>query len=132
MKIATASEGKSLKDRISDHFSSCGYINIVRLDDETLEYELAGSIKNEGRKEVLIDAIKKEDCEALISGCLDDETFKAVADAQITRYDGTGCLTSEAVEKMNAGTLGYFTSIDSEDEKDLHHHHGESNDSCCG
>lgn len=102
MLIAVTADTPALDGAVSATFEDCAYLLIVETDDATFT-----AYKNDGA-DALADRIIDADCEAVITGSFQPETFNKIADAMITRYNGHGNTVAEALEKMDRNVLEYI------------------------
>ena len=120
MFIAVTTDGRDLQSAVSENYESCRFLLIVETDDRSFDaFENSGDIK------ALTDIVIERDCEAVITGNFTLETFNAIADACITRYDGNGLTAASALDSMDKNTLGYIRNADGSDSCQSH---GESCD----
>lgn len=113
MNIAVAAEGESLESEVSEEFSQCLYLLIVHMDDLTTTI-----IKTEETSpEYLARKVLEFNCEAVITGEIDQASFNIIADAQVTRYFGAGHSVKDALELSEKGLLKLI-----KDECSNHHH----------
>ncbi len=110
MLIAVTTTGTSLESAVSEAFERCHAALIVETDDMSFR-----AVPNTGDIPALTDEIIAADCEAVITGAFSLETFNAIADAMITRYDGAGMTAAEAFDRMDKNTLGYIKNADGSD-----------------
>lgn len=115
MLIAVAADGNELKSAVSNNFESCRFLLIVETDDMSFYV-----FKNIGIPKALTDEIIKYDCEAVITGNFAPESFNAIADACITRYDGSGLNATQALDRMDKNTLDYIRNADGSDSCEGH------------
>ena len=109
LKIALLTDGASLNSVIYRKYSDARYLLIADADSG----KLLQSIPRNGQPdEVLADRIVAEDCEAVISGPIDEAPFVRIADEGCaTRYDGSGLPALLAVDKMNDYALPLLTDF---------------------
>jgi len=115
MKIAISSNSNDIQGLVAERFGMSKYLLFLDFDDDTLELKTVKGIEMPGLEEVAANLIAEEDCEALISGVLDTKAFYILADRQITRYNGTGLIVSDAVEKMHRALLPLFSHAENEE-----------------
>ena len=115
MLIAVSTDGRDLKSAVSKKFESCRFLLVVETD--TMRFEV---FENSDNPKSLTDEIIKYDCEAVITGKFAPETFNALADACITRYDGNGLTAAAALDRMDKNTLGYIKNADGSDTCQSH------------
>lgn len=102
MLIAVTAEAPALEGAVSASFEGCRYLLIVETDDATFS-----AYKNDG-PDSLAECIIEADCEAVITGSFQPDTFNVIADAMITRYNGYGYTVAEALEKMDRNALDFI------------------------
>jgi predicted Fe-Mo cluster-binding NifX family protein len=122
MLIAVTTDGRELTSAVSETFESCRFLLIVETDDMRFDV-----YPNDGDPKALTGELIGRDCEAVITGGFSLDTFNIIADACITRYDGTGLTALDALERMDRNILGYIKNADGSDSCQSH---GESCD--CG
>ena len=115
MLIAVTSDGRDLQSAVSKQFESCRFLLIVETDDMSFD-----AIEYTGSAKALTDKIIERDCEAVITGSFTLETFNAIADACVTRYDGNGMTAEKALDLMDKNTLGYIKNADGSDSCQSH------------
>lgn len=84
---------------IPGRFSQTGYIVVIDAETGTVLKEFPRG----GRSDIeLARWVLEEDCEAIITGPMEQEPFEIVAEeGMITRYNGVGRRAQEAVRQMN-------------------------------
>lgn len=118
MKIAVVAEGKSLDSQVSEKFEKCLYLLIVNMNDLSIT-----AINNEEVSgENLANEILKYDCEAVITGDIEERAFDILADACVTRYYGVGYSVEKALELMDNRSLKLIRSYDGTDNCGGNHH----------
>ncbi len=104
MKIAVATKGSTLEDRVPDAFEESLFLLIVETDDGSFE-----AFKNpEGRRGAgmaMAKEVLRHDCEAVICGTIEKEAFELLSTAQVTRYMGSNHRASDALRLMDAYEL---------------------------
>ncbi len=130
MKIGIAAENKSLDSIVSDKYADCKYLLIVNLNDDAFCGEVdiieVKAIKNQENDSGLnlAQELIHYDCEAVITGKLEPDTFNLIADACITRYNGAGYRAAVALERMEKLELKLIRNLEGTDECDgTHHNH---------
>ncbi len=118
MYIAVAAEGKSLRSKVSNEFTSCKYLLIVNMDNMGVV-----AVDNAGDTNGIALAQKAVDyrCEAVLTGKLTPEAFDIIADDDITRYDGHGYSVREALNLMDRNRLKLIRNVEGTDECDSRH-----------
>ncbi len=121
MLIAVASDGRDLDSPVSGTLETCRSLLIVNMETGEIQ-----SHENSGDPSGLLLAgiIVEKDCEAVISGGLGPAAFDLIADACVTRYDGSGLSAREALLLMDQNRLGFLNP----DTEICHSHH----ESACG
>ena len=127
LKIALATDGPMLDSEICAKFETLRYLLIV--DAQT--GKLLRPIPREGRSDTeMAKQIVAEDCEAVISGPIEEAPFVIIADEGCcTRYNGAGLPALLAVDKMNDYALPLLTDFiggtgcHPGDESNCQHHH---------
>jgi len=101
MIIAVMSNLPSPDGIVPDTFETAPALLIVETDDCSI-----GTIVMSGKPKDYVDRIVKLWPEALVCGPhITKECFEPIADASITRYDGTGLNVIEAAVKADRGLL---------------------------
>lgn len=90
MNIAVTADGEGLDSQVSERFELCSYLLIVTMDDMTITV-----LKND---EQSVQKVLEYNCEAVITGNIEQTAFDILADAYITRYYGAGHSVREALE----------------------------------
>lgn len=121
MLIAASADGPDLTSAVSMNFETCRFLLLIETDTMNVEV-----FENNG-PDKMAETIVARDCEAVITGKFQIETFNILADACITRYSGYGFSVGEAMALMDGNTLGYIRYAD---ENDTCHgdHSGETHD----
>jgi len=117
MNIAVAADGEILESQVSEEFSLCLYLLIVHMDDLTTTIIKTAELLGNSPEESLARKVLEYDCEALITGNINQTPFNIVADAQVTRYFGAGHSVKEALELSEKGLLKLI-----KDQCSNHHH----------
>ncbi len=101
MLIAVMSTLPSPDGVVHDTFETAPALLIVETDDLSV-----GTIVVSGKPKDYVDKIVETWCEAVVCGVhISQECFDPIADASITRYDGTGLNVIEAAVKADRGLL---------------------------
>jgi predicted Fe-Mo cluster-binding NifX family protein len=118
MYIAVAAEGKSLRSKVSNEFSSCKYLLIVNMDSMEID-----AVANSGdlKGKYLASKAVANNCEAVITGKLTPEAFDIIADDDITRYDGRGYIVQDALSRMDRNALKLIRNVEGTDECESKH-----------
>jgi len=97
MNIAVTADDTNLDSQVSERFELCRYLLIVNMSDLTVtvikKEELSGT-----PEEILAHKVLEYNCEAVITGNINHTAFNILADAQVTRYFGTGHSVKTALE----------------------------------
>lgn len=123
MNIAVACDGKSLSDRVSDHFGSCRYLLIVDMDTMSVK-AIENTFDSKGTE--LARIVNEHSCEAVITGELTPEAFDILADEYVTRYRGGGMSADKALKGMERQELRMIKNADGTDGCKVSHGHGEN------
>ena len=107
MKVAVASTGKTLEDRVDQRLGRAKYFLIV--DTSTNEVKVVPNIQNlnlsHGAGIQAGQTITKEKVEALITGNCGPNAFKVLKTAGIKVYTGMAGTVKKAMEEFNSGKL---------------------------
>lgn len=127
LKIALIADGRSLDSVISGRFADGKFLLIVDAQSGTLLRSIARGKNTDAE---LARIIVDEDCEAVISGPIEEIPFVILADEGCcTRYNGAGEPALLAVDKMNDYALPLIpdfiggTGCHPGDESNCRHHH---------
>lgn len=129
MNIGVTADSTALDSMVSDKFETCKYLLIASIDDDspfgTIKVIDVTVLENSGDQSGigLAKELMNYDCEALITGELGPAAFDMIADACITRYNGTGHSAMEALEFMEKRMLKLIRNLEGTDECDDSHHH---------
>jgi predicted Fe-Mo cluster-binding NifX family protein len=125
MLIAVSAGGRELVSAVR-RFETCRWLLFIETDDMTID-----AVRNteDISAEALAQMVVERDCEAVITASFTPGIFNIIADACITRYNGTGFSVREAIEKMDNYTLDYIRYADKDDTCRGEHSGGECN---CG
>lgn len=124
MLIAVSADGKDLSSAVSQKFDSCRWLLLVETDNMSVT-----TVENDGKGEPLAQIIAASDCEAVITGSLTPEVFNIIANACVTRYNGSGLTAKEALDRMDKNNLDYIRFADENDTCHGDHSGGDCN---CG
>ncbi len=128
MKIAITANGNTLKSLVTEEFEKSEYLLIVETDDNSYEYyDNSTNLDDDGI--TMATKIIKGNCEAVITGSIEEKAFEEIAGAQVTRYFGSKHNVEEALHLMDSNKLDITRDFKgAEDRPDRHHH-----DTCdCG
>lgn len=128
MNIGITVDDKSINSRVSEEFCECNYLLIVTIEDHLIgePCEIKKTIVIENEKDNpefnLAQELVRYDCEAVITGTLQQAEFELIADSCITRYHGAGHQASIALEKMEKRELEMIRNLEGTSECDGSHH----------
>lgn len=109
LKIALLTDGPGLDSVVSHSFSAGKYLLIVDAESGKL---LRSLDRGENTDTQLSGLIVAEDCEAVISGPIEEDPFVILADEGCcTRYNGAGEPALLTVDKMNGYALPLLTDF---------------------
>jgi len=118
MNIAVAADGKNLESNVSQYFEKCKYLLIINMFDLSIN-----DFKNEGDASNLAKKAIEYDCEAVITGDLNEESFNILADAYITRFYGFGNTVEKSLELMEKNLLKLIRNLEGTEGCGVGHHH---------
>lgn len=118
MNIAVAADGKNLESYVTEHFEKCEFLLIINMSDLSIK-----AIKNEGSVAELAKKAIEFDCEAIITGKLNQEPFNILADAYITRFHGFGYTVEKSLELMDRNILKLIRNLEGTEGCGGNHHH---------
>ena len=98
MNIAVAADGMSLESQVSDRFALCSYLLIVNMNDLTVKVINKDELSGTSIEENLARKVLEYNCEAVITGNINQAAFNILADAYVTRYFGAGHSVKDALE----------------------------------
>lgn len=127
LKIAIATDGPMLDSEVCGRYAELSYLLIVDAESG----KLLNRIERNGCSDVdMARQIVAEDCEAVITGPIEEAPFVIIADEGCcTRYNGAGLPVLLAVDKMNDYALPLLTDFiggngcHPGDESNCQHHH---------
>ena len=117
MNIAVAADGESLDSQVSGEFSRCLYLLIINMGDDSMTIIKSEKVLEASTEGYLAQKVLDSNCEAVITGKIDQPSFNLLADAQVTRYFGAGHSVKDALELSNNRLLKLI-----KDECSNHHH----------
>ena len=101
MLIAVMSDRADLNGHVPDRFETSPALLFVETDGDRLVQAFSGSAAAEYAAKIAESA-----CEAVVCGChIGKECFDPIADACITRYDGSGLAVLPAAHGADRGSL---------------------------
>ena len=98
MNFAVTADGNSLDSQVSEKFEQCLYLLIVNMNDLTLIVLKTEGLSGTSPDDALARKVLEYNCEAVITGNINQSAFEILADAQITRYFGFGHSVKDALE----------------------------------
>ena len=120
MKIAITASGQRLEDKVVKTFEESPFLIIY--ETETGDFKV---IDHDHKKDPqgleMANAVVSHQCEALLTGEIDEKAFYIIADEGITRFKADGMTVSEALPLMEARKLAYIR--DYKGAPADHHHH---------
>lgn len=123
MKIAVAINGNTLESLVAEAFENSTSLLIVETEDMSYEgFENPESAGGSGL--AMAKKIFEQDCEALISGTIEEKAFETLALAQVTRYFAAGQTAIKAIELMDAYQLGIIREYNGKEWVPHDHSHG--------
>lgn len=128
MKIAVAANGDTLESMVTEEYENSTYLLVVDINSLSFRAypnEERGSSSELGITSRLIE----HDCEALISGSIEQANFDAMVAAQVTRYNGANYSVNNALHRMETNQLEIIRDYKGGEGMPHEHHH----DTCrCG
>ncbi|ODA39233.1 NifB/NifX family molybdenum-iron cluster-binding protein [Desulfosporosinus sp. BG] len=98
MNIAITTDGESLDSPVSEKFERCLYMLIVNMNDLSITAINKDQLRGTSLEESLAHKVLEYDCEAIITGHINQTAFNILADAYVTRYFGAGHSAKDALE----------------------------------
>lgn len=129
MIIAVMSSQPTLNGTVPDTFEASPALVLIETDSDGL---LWGGIIN-GTEDAVARILQSE-CEAVVCGRhIGEQAFTPIADACITRYDGTGMNVLQAAKRADVGTLALIPDFEGghgcgSGTGECHHDHEEDMD----
>ena len=117
MNIAVAADGESLESQVSEKFELCLYMLIVNMNDLTVTIIKTEELSGTSPEKNLARKVLEYNCEAVITGTINQTAFNILADAQVTRYFGAGHSVKDALELSENRLLSII-----KEECRSHHH----------
>ena len=100
MKIAVMCDRPDAQGRVPERFEDAAALLVVETDSDTICAVTEGETPE--RYAALVAA---SGCEAVVCGRIGKDCFAPIADACVTRYDGTGLDALTAAKRADRGTL---------------------------
>lgn len=124
MNIAIAVDGDVLSSPVSKQFERCKSLLIVNTDTMDVIVIANGEATDDTAGNRLAQAVLQHNCEAVITGLIQETAFELLAGACVTRFLGTGYDASKALELMHANTLDLIRDVNGGQScSGSHHHH---------
>lgn len=98
MKIAITADTEEIDGLVPANFKESSFLMIIDADKNEI-FHIYG--KQDPENLVFAKKIVEHDCEAVICGPMEKETFEIVAGAGVTRYLGCGHTVQKAYHYMN-------------------------------
>jgi predicted Fe-Mo cluster-binding NifX family protein len=130
MKIAVTTAGESLSSPVFGEFAKAPFLLVVNM--ETMESTAVPHSPTAGSDEALAGTILEYDCEAVITGKLEEKAFNILANAAVTRYAGTGMTAEYALMAMENRELKLIRNPEGTDECTSVHEGLEELEVCSG
>jgi predicted Fe-Mo cluster-binding NifX family protein len=125
MKIAIATNGNTLENLVAEEFEKSAFLLIVETDD--LSYKVHPNEERIGGSGLaMAKKVIECDCEAAITGSIEQPAFDELAMAQVTRYLGANHRTKDALDLMEAYKLDiirYYKGGEGMYYDHIHNHH---------
>lgn len=129
MIIAVMASEPTLEGTVPDTFETAPALVLIETETENLLW--GGLINN---PEEAVERILKSECEAIVCGIhIGEQAFTPIADACVTRYDGTGLNVLQAAKRADIGTLALIPDFEGghgcgSGTGECHHEHEEKPD----
>jgi predicted Fe-Mo cluster-binding NifX family protein len=130
MNIALTTAADTLDSPVFGEFAKAPFLLVVNV--ETMQYTAIPHTPAQGSDVAMARTVIAHNCEAVITGKLNEEAFKVLADEAVTRYKGTGMTASYALVAMEERELEYIRNADGTDECASSHHGLEELQVCSG
>ena len=98
MNIAVTTDGESIDSQVSEKFELCLYLLIVNMNDLTITVINKDLLLGTSPEKDLAYKVLEYNCEAVITGNINQTAFDILADAFVTRYFGVGHSAKDALE----------------------------------
>jgi len=130
MKIAVTTNGNTLEDVVTGEYEKSTHLLVVETDD--LSFRCFEKVTGDERGIMMAELINQHECEAVITGTIEEPAFEVLAGYQITRYVGTGYSAREALTKMDLNELDYTTEFKGGEGRPHNHGAGICDGTCAG
>ncbi|BHH83161.1 NifB/NifX family molybdenum-iron cluster-binding protein [Desulforhopalus sp. 52FAK] len=124
MNIAITADGDALDNNVFSEFSKTPYLLIVNVD--TMQCTAIPHAIRPGSDEELAQIILDYNCEAVITGKLEEKAFNLLADNSITRYAAAHMLVSKSLEQMDNRKLEFIRNVEGSSSCSGHHYNSRS------
>jgi len=105
LNIAITTDGQTLDSQVSEKFELCLYMLIVNMDDLSITVIDKDKFAGTSLEENLAHEVLEYNCEAVITGNINQTAFDILADAYVTRYYGVGHSAKDALELSEKQSL---------------------------
>lgn len=130
MNIAVTTAGDTLNSPVFREFAQAPFLLVV--NTETMQFTALPHTPAQGSDVAMARTVIAHNCEAVITGKLNEEAFKILADEAVTRYKGTGMTAAYALEAMEQRELDFIRNAEGTDECASSHHELEELQVCNG
>lgn len=114
MNIAVTAAGETLNSLVFGEFAKAPFLLIV--DMETMESTVVPHTPGAGSDKELARKVVDFNCEAVITGKLEEGAFNILANAAVTRYAGTGMTAEYSLQAMENRELKFIRNPEGTDE----------------
>jgi predicted Fe-Mo cluster-binding NifX family protein len=122
MKIAIATNGNTLESLVAEEFEQSAFLLIVETDD--LSYKVYPNEEHtDGSGLAMTKKVIECDCEALITGSIEQLAFDELALAQVTRFLGANHSAKDVLNLMEAYKLNIIRDYKGGEGMFHEHHH---------
>lgn len=119
MNIAVTADGDSLDSTVFREFSKTSFLLIVDID--TMSCTAIPHAIRPGSDEKLAQIILEYNCEAVITGKLEEKAFNLLADNGITRYAAANMSVSQSLKQMHNRKLEFIRNVEGTSSCSGHH-----------
>lgn len=119
MRIAITAADDNMNSPVFQEFATAPFLLIA--DDETMSCTPVRHEVSPGSPVNLAKAILEFDCEVVITGRLEEDTFLILADNHVTRYAAAGMTAAQAVAAMERRELQFIRNPEGTDECQTEH-----------
>lgn len=114
MNIAVTAAGETLNSLVFGEFAKAPFLLIV--DMETMKSTVVPHTPGAGSDTELAQKVVDFNCEAVITGKLEEGAFNILANAAVTRYAGTGMTAEYSLQAMENRELKLIRNPEGTDE----------------